>query len=323
MVEEKSFAPNHAGYIHDMCLDYYGRRLATCSEDGFVKIFRRAQASEGWEFVCDLRPEHNGAVIKIAWSHPEFSMLLASASTDHCLIIWEEENENKWKQLQVHKDFTSAITGLEFGPKHLGIRLAVCLEEGKVIIISPTDVLRKEWIVIQSFAVGNELTNEVVPKYGVSSISWNTFPYDLPSLVVGSASGKVASIWRMDKDRKRWRETEKFKHDAAVNHVAWAPNLGRSFHMIATASSDGTAKIWRVKGKAKDDDESILRDGVVEVSLIQTLPHEVANKTCEVFQVEWNLTATTLATSCDDGIVRLWSPNFKGEWTLQLSVDQK
>jgi WD40 repeat protein len=39
----------------------------------------------------------------------------------------------------------------------------------------------------------------------------------------------------------------------------------------------------------------------------------------EVWRVEWNITGTVLASSGDDGVVRLWKPNFKHKWTC-LSV---
>lgn len=34
----------------------------------------------------------------------------------------------------------------------------------------------------------------------------------------------------------------------------------------------------------------------------------------EVWRVEWNITGTILASSGDDGVVRLYKANFNGEW---------
>jgi nucleoporin SEH1 len=326
MVEEKTFPLGHGDFVLDMAIDHYGRRLATCSEDGIIKIFKRTNGPNGWDYLTETPPSSSG-ITRLSWSHPEFSMLLASC-TDRSIIIWEEEDENKWKVLCYLTDFTSSISGLEFGPKHLGLRLAVCTNDGKVTICSPTDASRKEWLVRNSFGLEPSVETPspmVDPTTLTTSLSWNTFPFDSPSLVV--ASGKIAYIWRMDKERKRWRQvSDQMVHSAVINHVAWAPNMGRSFHMIATASSDGTAKIWQIKDKAREDGDSILGDGNIEVVLMQTLSHKQGGESstpCEVFRVEWNLTATTLATSCDDGIVRLWSPNLRGEWQLQIYMDDR
>ena len=36
-------------------------------------------------------------------------------------------------------------------------------------------------------------------------------------------------------------------HTGPVNDVCWAPNLGRTFNLIATASSDQHVKIWKLQ----------------------------------------------------------------------------
>ena len=47
-----SFETGHADMIHDSQLDYYGRRLATCSSDRTVKIFELA--GETRHHIADL-----------------------------------------------------------------------------------------------------------------------------------------------------------------------------------------------------------------------------------------------------------------------------
>lgn len=38
-------------------------------------------------------------------------------------------------------------------------------------------------------------------------------------------------------------------HQDDVNDVAWAPNMGRSYHLVATACKDKFVRIWKLKPK--------------------------------------------------------------------------
>ena len=54
-----SFDSGHTDMIHDTQLDYYGRKLATCSSDRLVKIFELA--GEARHHIADLAG-HEGPV---------------------------------------------------------------------------------------------------------------------------------------------------------------------------------------------------------------------------------------------------------------------
>eukprot|EP00959_Pyramimonas_sp_CCMP1952_P078316 1637226-Pyramimonas_sp.AAC.1 len=77
--------------IHDAQLDYYGKRLATCSSDRTIKIFN--VAGDAHVHLADLIG-HEGPVWQIGWAHPKFGHVLASASFDRRVIIWKETQEN-------------------------------------------------------------------------------------------------------------------------------------------------------------------------------------------------------------------------------------
>jgi protein transport protein SEC13 len=82
--------------VHDAQLDYYGRRLATCSSDKMVKVFE--VVGEHHTHLADLRG-HEGPVWQVAWAHPKYGSLLASCSFDHRIIVWKESNDNQWQQV--------------------------------------------------------------------------------------------------------------------------------------------------------------------------------------------------------------------------------
>lgn len=45
-----------------------------------------------------------------------------------------------------------------------------------------------------------------------------------------------------------------------------------------------------------------------------TAVNAVEGEKKEIWKVQWNVTGTTLASSGDDGIIRLWKRNLAGDW---------
>ena len=110
---------------HDAQLDYYGKRLATCSSDRTVKVFDvvdgETQRSSGHTLkgcvffypprahITDVSPSqsHTGPVWQVAWAHPMFGQILASCSYDGKVIIWKEQQgqgpgAGGWSKIKEH-----------------------------------------------------------------------------------------------------------------------------------------------------------------------------------------------------------------------------
>lgn len=88
----------HLDMVHDAQLDYYGKRLATCSSDRTVKVFDLSGDQK--TLVADLRG-HEGPIWQVSWAHPRYGALLASASFDHRVIIWKEGPDGQWMQVRL------------------------------------------------------------------------------------------------------------------------------------------------------------------------------------------------------------------------------
>merc|ERR1711879_311584 len=144
-------------------------------------------------------------------------------------------------------------------------------------------------------------------------ISWNQSSFEPPSMVVGCSDGSL-KIFQYVENLRKWQPMELCsnadKHADAVHDVCWAPNLGKSYHLIASASKDKSVRIWRVKT------ENGKWCGELEATFTE--------HNSEVWRVQWNVTGTILASSGDDGTVRLYQVDHENKWACirNISADQ-
>jgi len=295
------FETQHDDLIHDLSYDFYGKRLATCSSDQRIKVWDQNEQSE-WICTSEWKA-HSGSVWKIAWAHPEFGQVLASCSFDRTVCIWEEEQESKggksrWTKRATLVDSRDSVQDIKFSPKHLGLRLATGSSDGFVRIYEAADVTNlAHWSIMEEFES---------QKGGVACISWNLSPLDTrPMIAVGSSDPGV-KIWEYNETYRKWVHVETLlgnkPHTGAIRDVSWAPNMGRTYHLIATASKDQSIKIWKLQIQPEKQK--------VEAKDVASFNDHGA----EVWRVEWNITGTILASSGDDGKVRLWKTDFSNEW---------
>lgn len=299
----------HGDLLHDVAYDYYGKRLATCSSDMRVQVWDLAPLSqepgrtrEQWTKTAEWQA-HKGPVWKVTWAHPEFGQVIASASFDYSVNIWEESEKGKpWVQRCALVDHKEAVVDVAFAPKHLGLQVATCSNDGLIRIYQAIDVMNLEhWPLMDQFEVGGKC----------SCIAWNLSRFEPPTIAAGSKQGTF-ELWEYNEHTRRWQEAEfvpgsERQHDDAIHGIAWAPNLGRSYHLLATASKDQTVRIWQLARQESGKWHS------KELACFEE--HKA-----EVWRVCWNITGTILASSGDDGNVRLWKQQFTKEWKQISSV---
>eukprot|EP01098_Paradermamoeba_levis_P006768 TRINITY_DN2819_c0_g1_i1.p1 TRINITY_DN2819_c0_g1~~TRINITY_DN2819_c0_g1_i1.p1 ORF type:complete len:314 (+),score=56.76 TRINITY_DN2819_c0_g1_i1:76-1017(+) len=294
----RRFPTQHEDLIHDISYDFYGKRLATCSSDQKIQIWDLDEKSE-WTRSAELVGAHNGSIWKLAWAHPEFGQILASCSFDRTVCIWEEEEDNEgrksWQLKAKLVDSRDSVNDIKFAPRHMGLRLATCSADGFIRIYEAVDVMNLAgWPLMDEFEAHKE---------GASCISWNPSLFGAACLVVGTTNEHAIKIWEFNDALRKWQVGAVLEgHSAPVHDVSWAPNMGRSYHLIASASKDHTVRIWRVQTNEKQKFE--------HKQLACFDDHQ-----SEVWRVEWNVTGTILASSGDDGTVRLWKPvSWTTEW---------
>jgi len=313
MYVSKTIKSGHEDLIHDVAYDFYGKRMATCSSDQHVKIWDQDE-SGNWTCSASFKT-HHGSVWKVTWAHPEFGQVIATCSFDRTAAVWEEIAGEKTGQGQTHwirktslVDSRTSVTDVKFAPKHLGFLLATCSADGTVRVYEALDVMNLSvW----------SLRDEIPHKIQCSCISWNPSLSRLhaPMLAVGSdianssgpSQGKV-SVYEYSGSDRKWHKIETFSNiTEPVHDIAFAPNIGRSYHVLAVGSKD--LRIITLK-PIKPTNENKDEPGRFEIRQAgQFDDHGSA-----VWRVCWNITGTILATSGDDGQVKLWKANYLDHW---------
>jgi hypothetical protein len=88
--------------IHDAQLDYYAKRLATCSSDRTIRVYD--VSGEQQQELAQLRG-HDGSVWQVAWAHPRFGVILASCSYDSKVLLFRETSPNTFEQVGFRPPF--------------------------------------------------------------------------------------------------------------------------------------------------------------------------------------------------------------------------
>ncbi|XP_027289533.1 nucleoporin SEH1-like [Cricetulus griseus] len=309
----RSIEADHKDLIHDVSFDFHGHRMATCSSDQSIKVWDKSESGD-WHCTASWKT-HSGSVWHVTWAHPEFGQVLASCSVDRTAAVWEEvvgesndklRGQSHWVKRTTLLDSRTSATDVKFAPKHMGLMLATCSGDGIVRIYEAPDVMNlRQW----------SLQHEISCKLSCSCISWNLSisPAHYPMTAVGSndSSRKAMTMFQIfeyNENTKKYSKAEILMTVTdPVHDIAFAPNLGRSFHILAIATKD--VRIFKLKPVRKELTSS---GGPTKLEIHMVA--QFANHNSQVWRVSWNITGTVLASAGDDGCVRLWKANYMHNW---------
>lgn len=113
------------------------------------------------------------------------------------------------------------------------------------------------------------------------SLSWCPNRFFPTSIAASCGKEFQARIYRLDGHNK-WTPQETLSgHSDLVTCVSWAPNLGRSYELIATGCRDGHVRIFRLKDMGEK-----VKTGKYRVDCIGDFgDHEAA-----IWSLNWNVT---------------------------------
>ncbi|KZZ96768.1 protein transport protein SEC13 [Moelleriella libera RCEF 2490] len=294
----------HDDMIHDAVLDYYGRKLATCSSDRTIKIFEIDGESQR---LIETLKGHEGAVWSVSWAHPKFGNILASAGYDGKVFVWKEQGQNnQWQRIYDFPSHKASVNVVAWSPHEAGCLLASASSDGNVSVLEFKDA-------------GVDHATFPAHGLGVNSVSWA--PAITPGSIVSSAPGpgsvgnrrfvtggsdNVLKVWSFDGASQSYKQEGEplTGHADWVRDVAWSPTVLQKSY-IASASQDKTVRIWT------SDPSS---NGQWDV--------KVLNFDAAVWRVSWSLSGNVLAVSGADNKVSLWKENLRGEWECVKSIEE-
>jgi len=288
-------------------LDYYGRRLATCSSDRTVKIY---EVEGETHRLIDTLKGHDGPVWQVSWAHPKYGNILASASYDGKVIIWQEKN-GAWGKLAEHANHQASVNSVQWAPHEVGAVLACASSDGKISVLEFREDGSWDVKLFQAHAIG------------CNAVAWA--PATSPGSIVQTSGGapnatssrrfvtggsdNLMKIWSWNVETGQYQEENTLQgHSDWVRDVAWAPSiLPKSY--IASASQDKTAIIWASIPPVNTETSQV------------TWQKKVLQFDSVVWRVSWSLSGNTLAISGGDNKVTVWRENLKGEWE-QIRVEE-
>ena len=181
--------------IHDVAYDYFGRRVAVCSSDQWIRIYDDSVKTAEWK-------AHGGSIWRLTWAHPEFGQVLASCSFDRKICIWEERGDTEestlasngaWRLARELQDSRDSVNHVTFAPKRWGLLLASCSADRKVRLHEAPDVMDLAgWVLTAEFeADAGKGRAAVAPQ----CVAWNPSPTEPLMLVIGMSDGS-AILWK-------------------------------------------------------------------------------------------------------------------------------
>ncbi|SPJ11504.1 protein transport protein SEC13 [Plasmodium sp. DRC-Itaito] len=313
------FDTYHGRSINDCELDYYSKKLATCSSDNTVKIF---DVSVSKEPVCvaELK-DHSSAVWKVCWSHPKYGSLLASCSFDKNVIIYKEVNINKYEMIYINNEHMSSVNYIEWSPHEYGLHLGCASSDGTISILSYYMNKSSNEGYWNKYSMKAHLN-------GVACISWEK-PYNNIllmnknlndnnnnnnnnnnsnnnndvinsfKLVSGGFDNQVI-IWMFDNNTKEFQKIYQMNdkpHKSGIKDVAWKPNLNNSANIIASCSDEKIVILW-----IEDVTNNVWKNG------------QIIKVNYNIHKISWSPNGTILAIACSDDNAYLYKENAEGIW---------
>ncbi len=237
--------------------------------------------------------------------------------------IWEEQlpaagstAAPKWIERGTLTGAKGSVRSVEFAPPNpaYGLRVASISTDSHLRVHTSLDPDLNDWSLAHDVHVPSLASEDVPETQGATpaeaatggwALSWCREKWWGSVVAVFTGNSPIARIIQLDATPTALLNLRP-PGVSPLTAIAWAPSCGRSYHLIATGARDGTVRIWRAEPPSDDDD-----GGKWTAETVAEFP-----KGARIGMVEWNATGTTLTTSDDEGVIRIYKPTYAKNWKL-------
>ncbi|KAL3202006.1 hypothetical protein MRX96_012268 [Rhipicephalus microplus] len=243
-----------------------------------------------------IAADHNDLIHDVAYDF--YGKRLATCSSDQTVKVWDLGEDGEWRCTANWKTHSGSVWKVTWAHPEFGQVLATC----------SYDRMATVW---------EELVAGKSSVLGGSSTSGGGNRNHPPMLAVGSddpgpsTTGKV-HVYEYCEGSRRWTRVETVVTVVdPVHDLAFAPSVGRSYYLLGIASRD--VRIISFKPLLSEMMTSPMQDGVAAKFETKVVA-QFDDHNSQAWRVSWNIIGTILASSGDDGCVRLWKANYMGIW---------
>jgi nucleoporin SEH1 len=267
---------------------------------------------------------HEAPVLHLSFAHPVHGTLLASSSHDRTVRIWEEVPSSstiapgaaRWVEKGTLTGAKGGVRGVQFAPPNpaFGLRVASIASDSHLRVHSSLDPDLSDWSLVHDIHIPSlpapgasddmatpplqsmlEGPSPAEAATGGWGLSWCKEKWWGSIVVAFAGNSPVAKVISLDPSPTALVHL-KPSSSSPLTCISWAPNCGRSYHLIATGSRDGTVRIWRIEPPS--DDEGTVTWTAENIAEFGRGPR--------IGVVEWNATGTTLTASDDEGQIKIY-----------------
>ncbi|XP_062932934.1 nucleoporin SEH1 isoform X3 [Cynocephalus volans] len=262
----------------------------------------RSIAADHKDLIHDVSFDFHGRRMATCSSDQSVKVWDKSESGDwHCTASWKTHSGSVWRVTWAHPEFGQVLASCSFD------RTAAVWEE---IVGESNDKLRGQshWV---------KRTTLVDSRTSVTDVKFAPKHMGL-MLATCSADGIVRIYEAPDvMNLSQWSLQHEISCKLSCSCISWNPSSSRAHSPMIAVGSDDSSPSAMAKVQIFEYNENTRKELITSGGPTKFEIHIVAqfdNHNSQVWRVSWNITGTVLASSGDDGCVRLWKANYMDNW---------